>query len=121
MRTNTVELNFPGYMPIQLLFSVLARCGLTPFGAMWLVSLTFGMGSVIYVALAARREAGPAFSLMAAVVMSFGILPLYFSVVGATYAADMLCASAMVFHGSIFLENRKTRVTLPWPGSVLES
>jgi hypothetical protein len=107
IQTNTVKLNFPGYMPIQLLFSGMSRLGLTPFDAMWLVTLACGMGSIIYVALAGRKAAGEEFSLLAATVMAFGILPVYFSVVGATYATDMLSVSGLLFHGWEFIQRRK--------------
>src|SRR5580658_5998146 len=65
------------------------------------------MGSIFYVAAAARKAAGEEFSLLAAAVMAFGILPVYFSVVGATYATDMLCVSGLLFHGWEFLRQSK--------------
>ena len=107
MRANTFFLFFPGYMPLQLLFWGLAQCGLELFQAMWLISLACGVGSVFYVALAARRAAGEGFSLLAAAVMAFGILPVYFSVAGASYPTDMLCVSGMIFHGWEYLRSRK--------------
>jgi hypothetical protein len=109
MQANSFFLYFPGYIPLQLLFRRLAQCGVDQFAAMWLISLACGMGSLFYVALAARKAAGEEFSLLAAAVMAFCILPVYFSVAGASYPTDMLCVSGMLFHGWEFLQSRRAR------------
>jgi len=117
MQANTFFLFFPGYVPLQLVFWGLTQCGLGHFQSMWLISLACGMGSMFYVALAARKAVGEEFSLLAAAVMAFGILPVYFSVAGASYMTDMLCVSGMLFHGWDFLQTRKARsfyLTLAW-------
>jgi hypothetical protein len=117
LTADTFYLYFPGYVPLQWLIVGLARCGLPIFTAMWGISLSCGMGSLLYVALAARKAAGEEYSWLAAAVMAFGILPVYFSVSGASYPTDMLCVSGMLFHGWEFLQSKKARsyyLALAW-------
>ncbi len=107
IHSNAFHIQFPGYVPFQLLVWGMARTGLTLFEAMWLISLACGMGSMFYVALAARRAVGEEFSLLAGAVMAFGILPVYFSMTGASYPTDMICVAGLLFHGWEFLQTRK--------------
>lgn len=101
------RIQFPGYVPFHLLIAKLARLGIPTFDVMWLLSLVFGMISLFYVMLAARRVAGDKVSLAIGLVTGLGILPVYFSVVGASYATDMVCAAGMLFHGWEFIRSRQ--------------
>jgi hypothetical protein len=112
-------IQFPGYAPFHLVIAGLAKIGISTFHAMALFSFLCGMVSLVYVMFAAREAAGEELSLLVGLVMAFGIMPLYFSVVGTSYTTDLLFVSGMLYHGLRYIRQREAKhyfLTVAWIG-----
>lgn len=111
-------IQFPGYAPYHLVIGHLANLsGLSVFTVLWLFSLVCEQGSNVYIILAARKAAGLGFSLLAGVIVCFGLYSVYFSIVGASYTTDLLCVAGMLYHGWEFMRRQRSfhfLVALAW-------
>ncbi len=107
VESGAMIIQFPGYAPYHLLARAVSVLTGGVFAALILISLAAGLGAMGYVTRFAADRSGFAGALPAAVIMGFGVLPLYFSVVGASYALDMLAAAALLWHGHRFLRHAR--------------
>ncbi len=116
MDTGTFHVQFPGYVPYHLLICGISMTGLSLWTSMQLVSAACVFGSFVYlVRIASTVSTGLAAATGLAAIT--GLLPAYFGVVGASYACDMLCMSALLYHGIQYLQRPdalRFRAILGW-------
>ena len=107
VETGTMIIQFPGYVPYHLLVKAMTILTGSVTGSLTLFSLVSGILSMLYCVRLAGERAGYQGALLGSVVMGFSLYPVYFSCVGASYAADMLVAAGMVYHGSRFIKGKR--------------
>ena len=100
-------IQFPGYAPYHLLIAGLASLTASTWQAMLFFSMLCGMVSILYLFLAAKKLAGTPAAILSGGVMAFAVLPVYFSVAGASYATEMLFMAGIIYHGISYSSGQK--------------
>lgn len=102
-------IQFPGYAPFHLLANSLVPFTGTAFGGLVAIGQLAAVIAILMTTALAARLAGMSGALIAASVMGFGLIPMYFSVVGASYIVDMATAAAVLYCGlrSIEMPDRR--------------
>jgi hypothetical protein len=107
--SGTMVIQFPGYAPFHWVVRLLGDLlGSFLHGAV-LFSFLCGMGAMIYCTLFAWDRGGFRGALLAAALMGFSPIAVYFSCVGASYTTDLLGMSALLYHGNRLLATRQER------------
>lgn len=109
IESGAMLIQFPGYAPLHLLAKALIPVTGSAFGSLVAISQTAGILSVLFSVALGWRLANMAGAVVASGLMGFGLMPLYFSVIGASYAIDMAAAAAILYFGLRTIETRESR------------